>query len=249
VREATVSSGECCARCWRRAEASACGYVAAFRALRHSAPHAHGGRFQAKAAVRGTSGALDVRMRDACSAGPAFSWEALASEVGPHGIRVLIVEPGAFRTGVLGERTHSSRELPAYAETAGAMRAAIAALAGAEPGDPHKLAAAIVAAVEAPDAPLRLALGADAVDAIRAAHDRRRADLDAWEHVSRGTTMTEPLPLWNGALTHEASVVVPCRTAHDVRGALERTRAEGLPASVLGGGHDWAGRACRPCPR
>jgi FAD/FMN-containing dehydrogenase len=59
-------------------------------------------------------------------------------------------------------------------------------------------------------------------------------------------TMTEPLPLWNAAVTHEASVVVPCRTADDVRGALERARAEGLPASVLGGGHDWAGRACRP---
>jgi NAD(P)-dependent dehydrogenase (short-subunit alcohol dehydrogenase family) len=115
--------------------------------------------------------------------------EALASEVGPHGIRVLIVEPGAFRTRVLGERTHSSREMPAYAETPGAMRAAIAALAGAEPGDPQKLAAAIVAAVDAPDAPLRLALGADAVDAIRAAQDRRRANLEAWEHVSRDTAL------------------------------------------------------------
>jgi hypothetical protein len=105
--------------------------------------------------------------------------------VGPHGIRVLIVEPGAFRTGVLGERTHSSREIPAYADTAGATRAGIAALAGAEPGDPHKLAAAIVAAVGAPDAPLRLALGADTVDAIRAAQDRRRANLETREHVSR----------------------------------------------------------------
>jgi FAD/FMN-containing dehydrogenase len=58
--------------------------------------------------------------------------------------------------------------------------------------------------------------------------------------------MTGPLPLWNGAVTHEASVVVACRTADDVRGALERARAEGLPVSVLGGGHDWAGRAVRP---
>jgi hypothetical protein len=39
--------------------------------------------------------------------------------------------------------------------------------------------------VDAPQVPLRLALGADAVDAIRAAHDRRRADLEAWEHTSR----------------------------------------------------------------
>jgi NAD(P)-dependent dehydrogenase (short-subunit alcohol dehydrogenase family) len=100
--------------------------------------------------------------------------EALASEVAPLGIRVLIVEPGAFRTGVLGERTHSAREMPAYAATAGATRAAIAALPGAEPGDPHKLAAAVLAAVDTSEAPLRLALGADAVEAIRAAHNRRR---------------------------------------------------------------------------
>jgi FAD/FMN-containing dehydrogenase len=58
--------------------------------------------------------------------------------------------------------------------------------------------------------------------------------------------MTEPSLLWNGAVKHEASVVVPCRTVDDVRGALERARAEGLPASVLGGGHDWAGRSVRP---
>jgi NAD(P)-dependent dehydrogenase (short-subunit alcohol dehydrogenase family) len=113
--------------------------------------------------------------------------EALAEEVEPLGIRVLIVEPGAFRTGLLGARMHASRELAAYAETAGATRAAAAAMDGTQPGDPRKLAAAILAALDAPDAPLHLALGADAVEAIRAAQDRRRADLEAWEEVSRGT--------------------------------------------------------------
>jgi NAD(P)-dependent dehydrogenase (short-subunit alcohol dehydrogenase family) len=114
--------------------------------------------------------------------------EALAAEVEPLGIRVLIVEPGAFRTGLMGARMHHSREIAAYAETAGATRSGAAAIDGAQPGDPRKLAAAIVAALDAPDAPLHLALGADALDAIRAAQDRRRADLEAWEQVSRGTT-------------------------------------------------------------
>jgi NAD(P)-dependent dehydrogenase (short-subunit alcohol dehydrogenase family) len=113
--------------------------------------------------------------------------EALAAEVAPLGIRVLIVEPGAFRTGLLGARMHRSREMPAYAETAGATRAAAAGMDGKQAGDPRKLAAAIIAALDAPDAPLHLALGADAVEAIRAAQDRRRADLEAWEEVSRGT--------------------------------------------------------------
>src|SRR5215211_4365658 len=112
--------------------------------------------------------------------------EALADEVGPLGIRVLIVEPGAFRTGLLGASMHRSPEIPAYAGTAGATRAGATAMDGTQPGDPGMLAA-----LDAPDAPLHLALGADAVEAIRAAQDRRRADLEAWEEVSRDTALDE----------------------------------------------------------
>ena len=54
-------------------------------------------------------------------------------------------------------------------------------------GDPDKAAAAILRAAEAEQAPLRLALGADAVDAIRAKHAQLAADLEAWEDVSRAT--------------------------------------------------------------
>jgi NAD(P)-dependent dehydrogenase (short-subunit alcohol dehydrogenase family) len=113
--------------------------------------------------------------------------ESLAAEVEPHGIRVLIPEPGAFRTEFGGARLHRSREMDAYADTAGANRAYMDGVDGTQPGDPARAAAAIITALEAPDAPLRLALGDDAVDAIRAKHERLRADLDAWEHVSRTT--------------------------------------------------------------
>ena len=41
--------------------------------------------------------------------------------------------------------------------------------------------------------PLRLALGDDAVDAIRSKHDQLRADLDGWENVSRSTTLVQAL--------------------------------------------------------
>jgi NAD(P)-dependent dehydrogenase (short-subunit alcohol dehydrogenase family) len=113
--------------------------------------------------------------------------EALAEEVAPLGMRVVIVEPGAFRTGLMGGGMVRSRELEAYAPTAGATREAAAAMDGTQQGDPAKAAAAIVRAVEAEDAPLRLALGADAVEAIRAKHARLAADLEAWEDVSRAT--------------------------------------------------------------
>jgi NAD(P)-dependent dehydrogenase (short-subunit alcohol dehydrogenase family) len=115
--------------------------------------------------------------------------EALADEVTPFGIKVLIVEPGAFRTAFGGGRMHRSPDSGLYTGTAGENRAYIDRSDGTQPGDPRKAAAAIVSALDAPDAPLRLALGDDAVDAIRAKHERLRADLDAWEHVSRATAL------------------------------------------------------------
>jgi NAD(P)-dependent dehydrogenase (short-subunit alcohol dehydrogenase family) len=115
--------------------------------------------------------------------------EALAAEVAPLGIRVLIVEPGSFRTALLGGTMHRSPEIEAYAATAGATRAGAEAAHGSQPGDPRKLAAAILSVLDAPDPPLRLALGGDAVDAIRAVQDARRADLDAWEELSRSTAL------------------------------------------------------------
>jgi NAD(P)-dependent dehydrogenase (short-subunit alcohol dehydrogenase family) len=111
--------------------------------------------------------------------------EALAAEVGPLGIRVLVVEPGSFRTEFGGARLHESPALPAYADTAGRNRAYITGVHGTQPGDPDKAAAAILDALGADDPPLRLALGADAVDAIGAALEARRTELDDWAHVAR----------------------------------------------------------------
>jgi NAD(P)-dependent dehydrogenase (short-subunit alcohol dehydrogenase family) len=116
--------------------------------------------------------------------------EALAAEVGPLGIKVVIVEPGAFRTGLLGGTMHRSPEIDDYAGTANATRAAAEAMDGTQAGDPRKAAAAIADAVDADRPPLHLALGADALDAIRAAQDARRADLDAWADVSRATALS-----------------------------------------------------------
>ena len=95
--------------------------------------------------------------------------ESLAAEVEPYGIRVLIPEPGAFRTGFGGARLHRSPELGAYAETAGANRAYMDGVDGTQPGDPRKAAAAILSVLDDPDAPLRLALGDDAVAAAESA--------------------------------------------------------------------------------
>jgi NAD(P)-dependent dehydrogenase (short-subunit alcohol dehydrogenase family) len=111
--------------------------------------------------------------------------EAVAAEVAPFGVRVLIVEPGSFRTGLLGRSLHAAAPLDVYAETVGATRAYIEREDGRQAGDPAKAAAAIIAALDADELPLRLALGPDAVDAIRAKHETLLSDLGRWEAVAR----------------------------------------------------------------
>jgi NAD(P)-dependent dehydrogenase (short-subunit alcohol dehydrogenase family) len=113
---------------------------------------------------------------------------ALAAEVAPFGIRVLIVEPGAFRTGFAGgDALVRSAALPAYDPIVGPFRAALPASDGNQPGDPTKAAAAILAALDADHPPLRLPLGNDAADAIAKHLDDAGAEFEAWETVSRGT--------------------------------------------------------------
>ncbi|MDQ1023030.1 NAD(P)-dependent dehydrogenase (short-subunit alcohol dehydrogenase family) [Streptomyces umbrinus] len=114
--------------------------------------------------------------------------EGLADEVAPFGIKVLIVEPGAFRTNLFGKgAAYFSEENPAYREKVGATRQMVQGSGGSQPGDPAKAAAAIRLALDAEKTPLRLALGADAVDFLTAHLDSVRAELTEWEEVSRRT--------------------------------------------------------------
>jgi NAD(P)-dependent dehydrogenase (short-subunit alcohol dehydrogenase family) len=114
--------------------------------------------------------------------------EALAAEVGRFGIKVMIVEPGAFRTSFNGgDALLMSPPLPAYEEVVGPIRADLPSADGKQPGDPAKAAAAILAALDSADTPLRLALGNDAADAIAASLSRHGAEFARWEPVARGT--------------------------------------------------------------
>lgn len=115
--------------------------------------------------------------------------ESLAAELTPFGVRVLIVEPGAFRTEFAGARLQQSHRIDAYEASTGAVRSRMDTMDGTQQGDPAKAAAAILRVLDSERPPLRLALGPDAVAAIRAQHERLRADLDAWEEVSASTDL------------------------------------------------------------
>jgi NAD(P)-dependent dehydrogenase (short-subunit alcohol dehydrogenase family) len=113
--------------------------------------------------------------------------EALAAEVGPLGIRVLIVEPGAFRTSFSGAGLVESAPLPVYEATVGPTRAMVKGMDGTQPGDPARAAAAILSALEAEETPLRLPLGPDAVDGVLRHLAEVTAEVHEWESVARAT--------------------------------------------------------------
>lgn len=111
--------------------------------------------------------------------------EVVAKEVAHFGVRVTIVEPGDFRTG-FGSSLHvTPPELPDYADSVGAAAQAFASMDSAQLGDPDKAAVAIIDVVTSPHPPLRLALGADAIDGIAKKLTDQLAVGQAWESAGR----------------------------------------------------------------
>jgi NAD(P)-dependent dehydrogenase (short-subunit alcohol dehydrogenase family) len=116
--------------------------------------------------------------------------EALRDEVEGFGIRTLIVEPGAFRTGLFRPgAAYESEAMAEYEETVGPTRAYVRDNHGTQPGDPAKAAEAIIAALEADRPPLRLVLGADATANIERRLGAVADELAAWRAVGEATAV------------------------------------------------------------
>lgn len=118
--------------------------------------------------------------------------EVLHNEVAPLGIKVTIVEPGAFRTDWGGSSMRIPQVGPGYEQTVGRMNAYRVEVDGKQPGDPDRAAAAIMSLVDAAEPPVRLVLGSDALAAARNASAARVAEADAWASVSESTDFTAP---------------------------------------------------------
>ena len=107
--------------------------------------------------------------------------EALAKEVAPFGIAVIIVEPGPFRTQFLGRSIKVAKtELPEYAETTGKARTYRESDNGKQAGDPNKAIAVMLKAIDADEPPLHLPLGDRAYSLARDKFAAFKKDMDAW---------------------------------------------------------------------
>lgn len=114
--------------------------------------------------------------------------EGLAIELKPLGIRVTSVAPGLFSTEFATDSYQSSAlVLDAYKATVGVVRARVGDQNRNQPGDPAKLAAAIVQLAASANPPLHLPVGPDAVKNFRDKVAQMTREIEEWEAVSMAT--------------------------------------------------------------
>jgi NAD(P)-dependent dehydrogenase (short-subunit alcohol dehydrogenase family) len=114
--------------------------------------------------------------------------DGLRKEVGPLGIKVMVVAPGPFRTDFTGRSLmQSATPIPDYADTAGRRRKERDTEHGNQPGNPARAAQVMIDMVESGAPPFFLLLGKVAVRVVRTALDDLRVDIDRWEKVSVST--------------------------------------------------------------
>ena len=120
--------------------------------------------------------------------------EAMHMELAPMGVNVTVVEPGFFRTDFLDTSslvaTHARIE--DYADTVGAMRDFAAGANHGQPGDPSKLATALLQLADAKKPPMRLQLGSDTVQRVRAKNAFVESEMTEWLDLALSTDFTQP---------------------------------------------------------
>jgi NAD(P)-dependent dehydrogenase (short-subunit alcohol dehydrogenase family) len=118
--------------------------------------------------------------------------ESLAKEVAPFGIHVTIVEPGPFRTDFLTARSlrFANKRIADYDDRRATLLAGIEERNGRQPGDPAKLAEAIVSLSRTDKPPLRFVAGSVALGAAEAKLADMRNEFDRWRQLSMSTDGT-----------------------------------------------------------
>jgi NAD(P)-dependent dehydrogenase (short-subunit alcohol dehydrogenase family) len=117
--------------------------------------------------------------------------EVLANEVGAFGLKVIIVEPGGFRTDWMGPSMTMHEPGPDYRGALEFMHEMRRSFNGNEPGDPARAARIIIDVVQSPEPPRRLLLGSDAVELALANGAKRNEEALQWAAVSRSADFPE----------------------------------------------------------
>ena len=121
--------------------------------------------------------------------------ESLAAEIEPFGIHATVVNPGFFRTELLTEDStnYAPASIQEYAERSAAMRDFFEDMNGKQPGDPSKLAQALLTIASEERPPFRFIAGADAIAAAEAKLAERQQQIEAYRDLSTSLSLDEAL--------------------------------------------------------
>lgn len=114
--------------------------------------------------------------------------DGLRKEVSPLGIRVIVVEPGAFRTNFFSTSLRGTQmKIADYQDTAWKRYPENAIDTGDQPGNPDKAASVLLKAIQSDNPPFRLLLSKQAVDFARQEYKNRLIEIDKWQSLSETT--------------------------------------------------------------
>lgn len=141
--------------------------------------------------IGGIRGAVGNGMYSAAKGAFELASDTLYKECAPLGIKVLTVEPGAFRTSFYGSLKGTGKKIGDYAETAGKWHIENMVDKHDQMGNPEVAGKVLVDVVLGGEMPQRLPLGSDAVGIIRRELTARLAELEKWEKISASTDYAE----------------------------------------------------------
>ena len=144
----------------------------------------NGGRVLQLSSLLGEVAWLGSGVYSASKAAIELAMEGLALELAPMGVNVTIVAPGIMATD-FSATAHRVQPDETYAPTVGAFFRQFAAQPRGAFGEPSSVVEAILIAVAADEPPLRIAVGTDAVQQIRASLTSRLSELDRWGFVPK----------------------------------------------------------------
>lgn len=114
--------------------------------------------------------------------------DGLRKEVSPLGIRVIVVESGAFRTNFFSRSLKGTKmKIADYKDTAWKRYPENAVDLKNQPGDPNKAANVLLKVAETENPPFRLLLSKQAVDFARKEYEERLAEILKWQSLSETT--------------------------------------------------------------
>ncbi|MFJ8158913.1 SDR family oxidoreductase [Streptomyces sp. NPDC094468] len=167
--------------------------TAPIQLLRAALPHLRaqgGGRFIQLSTMGSQITTPGASMYHASKWGLEGFMESVIGEVAAFGVGITMIEPGVIRT-TFGANLDVAEPLPAYASgPVGQMHQYLATtdnITASAPGDPKKVATAIISSADTTPAPRRLALGSDAYNGIKDALNGRLTELEAGREIAHST--------------------------------------------------------------